>query len=199
MLNLDMISRNLFGQASLSGKSSGSSDMFETSSTRRKAMSRTSTIETGRFSNSSGYSDERKHSHTSSSPTSQILEEALPPRTHAGPGMGQSEIDLNERLNLARRNSKTMAALSPVKARLGAKSVAELRTQVETREMDDARRERLGAKSTGDLRRNDEDIEEAMREAGQFEARLQDRVKADVSPIRVANSNVAHCTPGYPE
>jgi hypothetical protein len=82
--------------------------------------------------------------------------------------MGQSEVDLNERLNLARRNSKTMAALSPAKARLGAKSVAELRSQVENREMDDVKRGRLGAKSIGDLRRNGEDLDETIREAGEY-------------------------------
>lgn len=170
MLNLDMISRNLFGQASLSGKSNASSDMFGSSSTRRKAMSRTSTIDTSRFSTSSGHSDEQRPARASSMSPGRTLDEGLPSRAYAVPGMGQSEVDLNERLNLARRNSKSMAALSPAKARLGAKSVAELRSQVENREVDDVRRERLGAKSTGDLRREQEDLDEAVREAGELDS-----------------------------
>ena len=54
-----------------------------------------------------------------------------------GTGMGQSEVDLNERLILARKNSKSMAALSPKPSgarKLGSKSVAELRSQVEQRQ-----------------------------------------------------------------
>ena len=79
MMNLDTISRNLFG-SSVSGRSS--IDMF---------------------------SPEEKP--------------APAPRN-----IGQSEIDLNERLNLARRNSKSMAALSPrASKRMAQKSMGELR------------------------------------------------------------------------
>ena len=42
--------------------------------------------------------------------------------------MGQSEIDLNERLQLARKNSKSMAALSPRPSRrIDTRSAGELR------------------------------------------------------------------------
>ena len=72
--------------------------------------------------------------------------------------MGQSELDLNERLNVARKNSKTMAALSPAKSKLGAKSVSELRRQVEEQEEEVGRRgSRMAAKSIADLRRRDDE------------------------------------------
>lgn len=85
--------------------------------------------------------------------------------------MGQSELDLNERLNVARKNSKTMAALSPAKARLGAKSVGELRKQVEEKEEEtNIRGSKMAAKSIADLRRKgDEEVaENALREAGKL-------------------------------
>lgn len=67
--------------------------------------------------------------------------------------MGQSEVDLNERLDLARKNSKSVAALSPPTAsgRLAAKSVAELRSRVEER-VEVVAHGRLGVRSVGDLK-----------------------------------------------
>lgn len=85
--------------------------------------------------------------------------------------LGQSELDLNERLNLARKNSRTMAAMSPPNSRLGAKSVSELRSQVETRsELVEKRDSKLAAKSIAELRRHDtamdSEAEAAVRQAG---------------------------------
>jgi hypothetical protein len=73
--------------------------------------------------------------------------------------MGQSEVDLNDRLDLARKNSKTIAAFSPPTAagRLAAKSVTELRTRVEVSV--------LHARSVGDLKERVE--EEGIAEAEQ--------------------------------
>nr|XP_031862275.1 uncharacterized protein CI109_002240 [Kwoniella shandongensis]KAA5529347.1 hypothetical protein CI109_002240 [Kwoniella shandongensis] len=136
MLNLDAISRNLFGAGSVSGKSGTSSDMFSTSSSKRGSKtfaSRSSTMDTSRFSSESHEETTRKRlSRQSSSPELDSLVAGAP--YQAGrEEMGQSEIDLNERLNLARNNSKSIASQSPGPSRLGVKSVAELRGQVEER------------------------------------------------------------------
>lgn len=160
MLNLDMISRNLFGHGTMNNRGQVS-DMFGTASTRRKStVSRTSTIDT-RYSQGTASSDERPRlSRLSSSPSERLLEvdHGLPnvrkPYVQGSRGMGQSELDLNERLNLARKNSKTMAAMSPPGSRLAAKSVAELRSKVEEQDVTVQRQNsRLAAKSVGDLRR----------------------------------------------
>ena len=80
-------------------------------------------------------------SRQSGSPSDRILEiertAGSPYKAGAGPGMGQSEIDLNERLNLARKNSKSVGALVPASSgadKLATRSVTELRGQVEARE-----------------------------------------------------------------
>jgi hypothetical protein len=131
MLNLDAISRNLFGAGAPSIRSQGSSvDAFGTSSSKRsKPLSRSAT-ESSRMSDASSEDKERakRLSRLSSSSASdkemedeEELDEpgAMAQKTSpykvrvAGEGMGQSEIDLNERLQLARKNSKSMAALSP--------------------------------------------------------------------------------------
>jgi hypothetical protein len=108
----------------------------------------------------------------SSSPSERLAEyDGLPNKFYNDQGkMGQSELDLNERLNMARKNSKSIAALSPAKAKLGAKSVGELRQQVEATEADTNKMSsRMAAKSIADLRRRDDegDIEAALREAGE--------------------------------
>lgn len=128
MLNLDTISRNLFGAGAPSIRSQGSSvDAFGTSTSKRsKPLSRSAT-ESSRMSTSSS-EDRKRLSRLSTSSASDkemeeeeeaeeivsMLKKTSPYKTRStGPGMGQSEIDLNERLQLARKNSKSMAALSP--------------------------------------------------------------------------------------
>ncbi|KAK8843437.1 hypothetical protein IAR55_007094 [Kwoniella newhampshirensis] len=134
MLNLDAISRNLFGAGSVSGKTGTSSDLFSTSSSKRGSKtlaSRASTMESSRFSVESHEETTRKRfSRQSSSPELGSLIAGAPYRGD-GVEMGQSEIDLNARLNLARNNSKSIACQSPGPSRLGARSIAELRSQVE--------------------------------------------------------------------
>lgn len=132
--------------------------MFGTTSTRRKSnVSRTSTIDTQL---SRGSFDDRRG--RSVSPL-----EGLPEGGARGLGIplaaqGQSELDLNERLDLARKNSRTMAAMSPVNGRLGAKSVSELRSQVEVQSVEiDRTSSKLGAKSVADLRLVDSVMSEA--------------------------------------
>ena len=179
MLNLDTISRNLFGQASVSGRNQtgGSSDLFGSTRTKRSRsiVSRSSTVDTNRISNSSGSSRELKNSGLPSSPSEHPSDAEVEPLAAASTfadvrrNMGQSEIDLNERLNLARKNSKTMAAMSPGHARLGAKSVAELRTLADERDAELKRSaSKLVTKSLVDLRRNEGPMnptEASLREA----------------------------------
>lgn len=157
MLNLDTISRNLFGTGSVSSRSHSNSasgtDTFGTSSTKmsRSVLSRTSTMEaSSRLSvqtRSTSSEDLKKgHSRPSRSPSSEHLAESelitgRPYSANGVAGMGQSEMDLNERLNTARKNSKSTAALSPKPSgarKLGSKSVAELRSQVETSQSNQA-------------------------------------------------------------
>jgi hypothetical protein len=172
MLNLDAISRNLFGTGSISGRSGtgsmASSDMFSSTSRRSKSnMSRTSTM-------SLSISSTEEHKRLSRMSSSLSVRSdydgegddtliAGVPYNPAG-NMGQSEVDLNERLNLARKNSKTVGALSPPTAagRLAAKSVAELRTRVEER-VEVVAHGRLGVRSVGDLK-------EKVEEEGVLEA-----------------------------
>jgi hypothetical protein len=183
MLNLDAISRNLFGAGSVSGRSqqSGSNaDMFNTVSSKRRPgpVNRSSTMETNQLSytsvsrdeasrkrmsststtsgtsGNSASSDERKRISRMSTPASEVYSEedevlgGSPYKPGAAEGIRQSDVDLNERLQLARKNSKSMAALSPGPSRLGVRSVAELRGGVEERD----REKRLGTRSVGDLR-----------------------------------------------
>ena len=153
MMNLDTISRNLFGTGSVSSRSQAAAvsniDMFGTSSTRKtkSVLSRTSTMETtSRLSieecTTSSQEGSKRLSRQSSSPSEPEMRDELivgaPYETAGSRGMEQSEVDLNERLNLARKNSKSMAALVPKPSgarRLGSRSVAELRSQVEERRM----------------------------------------------------------------
>ncbi|ORX38894.1 hypothetical protein BD324DRAFT_296964 [Kockovaella imperatae] len=136
LLNLDTISRNLFGGNNPPGRSQSShSDHFGTSSSRRSksVMSRSSTQSSGahRHTQSLGSalgSDGLPLKRTPSSQSQTSQSRLGAPYGSNDPSLGQSEIDLNERLNLARKNSKSMAALSPKPSlRLAAKSVGELR------------------------------------------------------------------------
>ncbi|TYJ55176.1 hypothetical protein B9479_004110 [Cryptococcus floricola] len=142
MLNLDTISRNLFGASSVSGRSGTSSDMFSTSSSKRgsrPAMSRSSTLETSLCSMEGPEEKEKekepskkRFSKMPASPESNGLI-AGAPYPSGVEKFGQSEKDLNSRLDVARQNSHS-ASLSPrpsstsmKTAKLGSKSVAELR------------------------------------------------------------------------
>jgi hypothetical protein len=89
-----------------------------------------------------------------------------PYKASAPADLRQSDVDLNERLQLARKNSKSMAALLPGgsgASRLGTRSVAELKGNVEDRE----RESRLGAKSVPDLKRDEkqQQAEDSLRAA----------------------------------
>ena len=151
MLNLDAISRNLFGTGSISSRSQShsmsGSDIIGTSSTRRSkfALSRTSTMDTNsRMSAETHLSaTEGVQCWTSSitSRQSELIEKLSPMSTPyggvSGKGFGESEVELDERLHLARKNSKSMAALGakPSGARpLGSKNVAELQEGVDNRQ-----------------------------------------------------------------
>ncbi|ORY29168.1 hypothetical protein BCR39DRAFT_533070 [Naematelia encephala] len=165
MLNLDMISRNLFGSSTVSSRVG--SELFGTTSTqakRRSGISRTSTMNTGKESletrsPSSGEMPKMSRQSSSPSSTGNLSEDELisgMPYAASRGHLGQSEIDLNERLNIARRNSKSVAVLSPIRSgRLAARSVAELRTTVREREFAVAEGKSAG-KSTEDLRIWDE-------------------------------------------
>ncbi|WVQ75384.1 hypothetical protein IAR50_005004 [Cryptococcus sp. DSM 104548] len=142
MLNLDTISRNLFGASSVSGRSGTSSDMFSTSSSKRgsrPAMSRSSTLETSLCSMEGPEEKEKekepskkRFSKLTASPESNGLI-AGAPYSSGSEKIGQSEMDLNSRLDVARHNSQSTSlspqpSTTPVKAgKLGSKSVAELR------------------------------------------------------------------------
>lgn len=155
MLNLEAISRNLFGSSSVSSRST-QSDLFSTtsSSKRKVGVSRSSTMETGKFSmasassdNAARSSDERlRTSRASTAPSeSSIVEDESSVVIPAGvspykyENVRESEVDLNERLNMARKNSKSMARLTsppppPTAANTrlnAARSVIELRTMAE--------------------------------------------------------------------
>ncbi|WVQ81448.1 hypothetical protein IAT38_003572 [Cryptococcus sp. DSM 104549] len=154
MLNLDTISRNLFGAGSVSGRSgTSSSDMFSTSSSKRgskSVVSRSSTMETSLYSmdiheeKGNGAEKElsavattagtvkKRLSRMSMSPEPSSLMAGAPYKpSNEEKGMGQSEIDLNERLDMARKNSRSAEAASPGPTKLGTRSVAELRSQHE--------------------------------------------------------------------
>lgn len=157
MLNLDAISRNLFGTGSVSSRSytsSNSGDMFSTvASKRSKALSRSTTGTSSRLSTSS---DEKRLSRMSFSPESSG-DEKTPVRTGSpykpSTMNGQSEVDLNERLNLARRNSKSMAALSPRSSkRVAQRSMGELRNRGASHDVMDSIEDQLfgGAPPIGD-------------------------------------------------
>lgn len=140
MLNLDSISRNLFGSTSVSSRSQASeqNDIFGVSTTKRSGHSTRSSVSTRRSvdmrTNSSNESMGRSRHRSASpvAPSDHVQESSRSPyKEHS---MGQSEIDLNDRLTLARNNSKSMAALGPTVKRgtlkLGSRSVAELRSDV---------------------------------------------------------------------
>ncbi|WWC91355.1 uncharacterized protein L201_006298 [Kwoniella dendrophila CBS 6074] len=138
MLNLDAISRNLFGAGSVSGRS----DMFSTKASRSTG-SRSSTLD---------LSDDFSHKrlvHRSSSPSDGLTKVSVGLLAGAPyqADLGQSEVDLNARLNLARSNSKSVA----VNINQGTKSVSELRQNVEERSMNQAEAS-LRATSTTPLR-----------------------------------------------
>ena len=148
MLNLDTISRNLFGTGTGSVRSqSSSSENFGSTSTRksRNVLSRSSTKSSRRHSTSpSVFMDEGNRlsriPSASSTHDSEPEEPFIPPGqpySKARGSIGQSEIDLNERLDLARKNSKSMATLSTSTptpaARMQAKSAGELRQRTDDR------------------------------------------------------------------
>ncbi|KAK4685638.1 hypothetical protein P7C73_g4506, partial [Tremellales sp. Uapishka_1] len=150
MMNLDTISRNLFGSVSVANRVSlnSANDMIGTTSSKRtkSTVSRSSTIETNRYSvemkSSSSHETNKRLSRESTSPSVNMSEEeedlvaGSPYKTASAGNMGQSEVDLNARLNLARKNSKSVTqVLSPVKSpgRLGVSSIAEMRARVEER------------------------------------------------------------------
>ena len=183
--------------------------MFSTSSSRRKSnISRTSTMDT-RVSGSL-VDENRQLSRMSSSPSEVRSETQGSPRKPPYVGteidMGQSEIDLNERLNLARKNSRTMAMLSPASSRLAAKSVSELRSQMEERQEErQGRTSKLAAKSVADLRRRDDPFTSPEPALPLAEACKSDRypfAAADDSPDSVSDSyapSVTHGTTSDPQ
>ncbi|OCF72444.1 hypothetical protein I204_06823 [Kwoniella mangroviensis CBS 8886] len=115
MLNLDAISRNLFGVGSVSGRS----DVFSTKASRSTG-SRSSTMDL------STDNSRKRLSYRSSSPSDGLFKSS----NHLIAGapyeaeLGQSELDLNARLDMARNNSRSVVS-TPNK--LGSKSVAEIR------------------------------------------------------------------------
>ncbi len=161
MLNLDAISRNLFGTGSVSSRSQANttegSEIFGTTSTKKSksGLSRSSTletdsrlsIETAKTASMEAEKDKpRAFGFPSDDPSQRELIAGTPYGAVGRLGMGQSEVDLNERLNLARKNSKSMAMLSPKPSgarKLGSKSVAELRSQVEIRQTTEQAEEAL--------------------------------------------------------
>lgn len=135
MLNLDTISRNLFGAGSVSGRSGTSNDMFSTVSSKRGsryAMSRSSSMETSLYS-TDGHEEKdaskKKSSKISLSPDPHSLI-AGAPYAAGTESIRQSEIDLNQRLDAAKKNGQS-TTVSPGSAstlnKLGNRSVAELR------------------------------------------------------------------------
>ncbi|WWC97695.1 hypothetical protein V866_004579 [Kwoniella sp. B9012] len=126
MLNLDAISRNLFGVGSVSGRS----DVFSTKASRSTG-SRSSTMDL------STDTSRKRLSHRSSSPSDGLFKSS----NHLIAGapyeaeLGQSELDLNARLDMARNNSRSVVT-TPNK--LGSKSVAELRQNVEQQALEEA-------------------------------------------------------------
>ncbi|OWZ53685.1 hypothetical protein C368_04069 [Cryptococcus neoformans 125.91] len=139
MLNLDTISRNLFGAGSVSGRSGTSNDMFSTVSSKRGskyAMSRSSSMETSLYSTDGHEEKEvskKKFSKISLSPDPHNLV-AGAPYAAGTESIRQSEIDLNQRLDAAKKNGQS-TTLSPGPApklnKLGNRSVAELRSSHE--------------------------------------------------------------------
>jgi hypothetical protein len=234
MINLDAISRNLFGTGSVSGRShqSGSSmDMFSSTSSKRKPVpaSRSSTMETNRLSYMSVSSEEMSRKRLSamsamsgsSAMSISSDERKVPPRSSTSPSsvmsdeedyvavsespykasapsdLRQSDVDLHERLQLARKNSKSMAALlpgGPGASRLGTRSVAELRGNVENRE----RESRLGAKSVPDLKRDEkqQQAEDLLRAACEWHLWLGSR-KNHTDPDGFSARWIACAAPGH--
>ncbi|KAK6904572.1 hypothetical protein I203_105388 [Kwoniella mangroviensis CBS 8507] len=126
MLNLDAISRNLFGVGSVSGRS----DVFSTKASRSTG-SRSSTMDL------STDNSRKRLSYRSSSPSDGLFKSS----NHLIAGapyeaeLGQSELDLNARLDMARNNSRSVVS-TPNK--LGSKSVAEIRQNVEQQTLEEA-------------------------------------------------------------
>ena len=163
-------------------------DMFGGSSTKKSksVLSRTSTMETSsRLSvdecvTSSQEASKHLSCHSSSPSEPGLRDElvaGMPYENDGGRGMGQSEVDLNERLTLARKNSKSMAALVPKPSgarRLGSRSVAELRSQVEERRM-----------------KEEEGIDTSLLKAGKF---LRSRIYLIYRSSGAAASDVADST-----
>ncbi|WWC73238.1 uncharacterized protein I206_107204 [Kwoniella pini CBS 10737] len=101
MLNLDAISRNLFGAGSVSGKS----DIFGTKGSRSTG-SRSSTMDL------MDDTSRKRLSHRSTSPFDGLIKSSreLIAGAPYRETIGQSEVDLNARLDLARNNSKSVAS-----------------------------------------------------------------------------------------
>ncbi|WVW79054.1 hypothetical protein I302_101017 [Kwoniella bestiolae CBS 10118] len=126
MLNLDAISRNLFGVGSVSGRS----DVFSTKASRSTG-SRSSTLDL------TNESSRKRLSYRSTSPSeglSKSSRELIAGAPYEA-DMGQSELDLNARLDMAKNNSKSVASTP---SRLGSKSVDELRRSVEEKAFEQA-------------------------------------------------------------
>ena len=186
LLNLDTLSRNLFGNSMSARSHSTTSDHFGSNSTKRSksGMSRSSTQSSNarRHSTSLGSALGHDSMRLERIPSAQSEAEDRPtaPYRH-DPAMGQSEIDLNERLNLARKNSKSVAALSPGPSlRLGAKSVGELRHQ---------------QTKSADLRRRHSNVEQAI----EAEAALRDAMRAgSPSPLSPTSGPQTPLSPTAP-
>lgn len=135
MLNLDTISRNLFGAGSVSGRSGTSNDMFSTAGSKRGskyAMSRSSSMETSLYSTDGHEEKEaskKKFSKISLSPDPHSLIAGAPYAAETD-NIRQSEIDLNQRLDAAKKNGQSTTLSSgtaPKLNKLGNRSVTELR------------------------------------------------------------------------
>ncbi|WVN91089.1 uncharacterized protein L203_106336 [Cryptococcus depauperatus CBS 7841] len=147
MLNLDTISRNLFGNGSISGRSGSNSDMFSTTSSKRGSragMSRSSTLDASIYSASvdaheENVKEKEKEPKKRFSKMSISLDPGLIAGAPYSSGEGetkQNETELNQLLDMGRKNSQTTSVMlsSPKSGaghRLGAKSVADLRKEHE--------------------------------------------------------------------
>ena len=174
---------------------SSASDHFGTSNPKRPksaTMSRSSTQSSAphRLSISMGSALSHDGSRLARIPSGQSvypsdIESPGPSKKFAHRGMGQSEVDLNERLNLARKNSKTVAALSPrPSTRLGAKSVGELRHQTDAL-----------SSAQAELRRRHSNVEHAI----EAEAAMRDAMRAgSPSPLSPTSAPQTPLSPTAP-
>ncbi|KAL7421475.1 hypothetical protein Q5752_004362 [Cryptotrichosporon argae] len=144
MLNLDAISRNLFGAGSMSTRTSVSGDAFGTASTKRtrslasrsshaeshssaaaasiaaggSASRHSAEMRSNASSDAHSASGSKRHSRASMSPSEVAaveeedeMEMIVSPLRSVKSDVAASERDLNARLNLARKNSRSMASI----------------------------------------------------------------------------------------